>query len=328
MPPLYLVTKRMPHHKTRAGYNQLVRHLDADAVVTAPSGRLWRMAGAATRRLWKPFTRTAWYGAPSLVAELELALRARRAPGVVHVMYGEDLLLATGRIDPRHKVIATFHQPPERFDALVRTPRVWSQLDAVIVLDDHNEAVWSARVPRVFRLTLGVDVDYWRPGGARGRHVLTVGNHLRDFDLLLAAVARRPDLEFDLVIPEAVGRRFAGYDHVRCHHDISDASLLELFQSAGVLFLPLRGGSASNTVLQALACGLGVVTSAYAGASTYLDDAVARFAPAGALDAHLDALDAALADPVDPAIARARAETMSWAAVAERHREVYAAVAR
>ncbi len=329
MPPLYLVTKTMPHHRARAGYNQLLKHLDADVVVTAPTGRAWRAAGALTRRLWKPLTKSSWYGAPSLAAEVELlAKTARRPPGVVHVMYGEDLLLTTGRLDRRHAVVATFHQPPERFDALVTDPRVWSRLDAAIVLDDHNEAVWSQRVPRVFRRTLGVDVDYWTPDGERRRHVLTVGNHLRDFELLLAVVARRSDLEFDLVVSPANAKRFAPYDHVRCHHDISDFALRALFRSASVLFLPLTGGSASNTVLQALACGLGVVTTDYPGATTYLDDAVARRAARGDLEAHLTALDAALDAPVDPTVARRRAEALSWAAVAASHREVYAAVAR
>lgn len=328
MPPLYVLTKTMPHHRARAGYNQLIRYLEPDVVVRAPVGAAWKTAGALTRRLWKPFTKTAWYGAPSLAAEVELFARTvRRPPGVVHVMYGEDLLLGTGRFDSRHAVIATFHQPPERFDRLVTHERVWSRLAAAIVLDDHNEAIWSSRVPRVFRLTLGVDVDYWSPDGERRRHVLTVGNHLRDFDLLLAVVARRPDLEFDLVVSPENAKRFAPYDHVRCHHDISDFELRALFRSAAVLFLPLTGGSASNTALQALACGLGVVVTDYAGATTYLDDAVARRARHGDLDAHLAALDAALETPTDPATARTRAEALSWAAVAASHREVYATVA-
>lgn len=334
MPPLYAVTKTMPHHRGNAGYNRLLDHVEPRVVVRAPAGRLWSMAGATSRRAWSPFTGSAWYGAPSLVAELTLARHALAGPpGIVHVLYGEDLLLLTGHLRRRHRVVATFHQPPERFDRLVTRRGVYDSIDAAIVLDDHNAAAWRARIgdARVHRLTLGVDCGFWSPAGARSAEasVVTVGNHLRDFEVLEATIARLPEVRFDLVIPAAHTRRFEGRPNVRVHEDVSDEALADLYRGAHALFLPLLGGSASNTVLQALASGLPVVTTTYGGAPTYLDDTVARFAAPGDAADHARCLSQLLADPSRGRLAsaaRAKAFDYSWERVAGRHLALYASL--
>lgn len=328
MRPLYAVTKRMPHHRGHAGYNQLLAHVAPDELVFAPSGPPWRLAGALSRRLLKPLTGTAWYGAPSLAAELGLLAKLRDAPpGILHVMYGEDLLLLLPRLQRRHKVVATFHQPPERFDRLVSRSWVFSSLDAAIVLDERNADAWAQRLgaARVHRATLGVDLDYWHPGDTDEGYVLTVGSHLRDFDVLEGVIGRLPDVRFELVIPRDAARRFAGQPGVVCRRDVSDETLARLYRRASALFLPLRGGSASNTLLQALASGLPVVTSDYAGVRTYLDRDMARFAPVGDAAAHADALKRVLdGDRKRMAkAARERAARFSWPAIAQRHYEIY-----
>ena len=54
--------------------------------------------------------------------------------------------------------------------------------------------------------------------------------------------------------------------------DLGDDDLRQHYQSAALLLLPLRDVTASNAILEALACGLPIVISDVGGARDYVDE--------------------------------------------------------
>ena len=339
-PRLVCVTKRMPHHGARAGYSALIPHLGAARVVSVPSTGPARWLGAATRRLrlGRP-PGSDWWGAHSAVAELLAMKAALRGRSIVHVMYGEDLLgLSSYLSGPRRRVVATFHQPLVRVDALHVPRGAVERLDALIALDDEAAAGWRARFAglEVHALRLGVDTEYWRPpraGAVRDRSGLVVGAHLRDFEALQAASARlrASGVSLDLVgVPESVSTRLARVVEVRRHAGISDAALSALYHRAGVFLLPLGAVSGNNALLQALATGCPVVCTDLPGARSYAEGA-ARWVAPGDGDALADAALAVLDDPTAAealgAAGPRQAARHAWPVLAAAHWAIYRGLA-
>ena len=78
------------------------------------------------------------------------------------------------------------------------------------------------------------------------------------------------DIEFHIVssrvnLPNSLANTYV-------YKDISDAELLNLYQKANVLFLPLLDAIANNVILEALACGLPVITTKLPGTMEYLTE--------------------------------------------------------
>ncbi len=84
-----------------------------------------------------------------------------------------------------------------------------------------------------------------------------------------------PDVCLDCVVPRAARfnselTRLAMDDRVRWHTGISAEELRKLYQQASLLFLPLIDATANNALLEALACGLPVISTEVGGTHEYL----------------------------------------------------------
>lgn len=333
-PKLTCVTKRMPHHGRYAGYSALLDHLRADRVISVSSTGVERWVGAATRRLLlgRP-PGSDWWGAHSLRAELAAWLDRAPGPRVVHVMYGEDLLGLSSYL-PRQdtRLVATFHQPMTRIDAL-RVPRdVVARLDALIALDEAAAEAWRRRHPDlpVHALRLGVDTSFWTPSAyPRRRSCLVVGSHLRDFEVLQETL---PALTEHGVCVDLVGvdpARMQGKlpSGVRVHRGISDEALRQLYRDSGAFLLAMKMASGNNALLQALATACPVICSDLPGARSYVQAAAVRWVPpadpAATTAAVLEVLEDTETSTQRAARGRQAVGAHSLTALAERHWTVY-----
>lgn len=333
---LTCVTKRMPHHGAHAGYSALIDHLCPARVVQVPLNSQTRWIGALTRRLnpGRP-PGSDWWGAPSLWAELSAMQGTLRGHHVVHVMYGEDLLGVSSYLaSARRRVVATFHQPMTRIEALHVPMDAVRRLDALIVLDEAAAEDWRERCPglAVHALRLSVDTGFWRPPerAERRRSCLVVGGHLRDLEVLSEVVAglSRAGVQVDLVgVPPHWAQEVCLLPGVHHHVRISDEALLELYQGAGAFLLAMRAASGNNALLQALATGCPVISTDLEGVRSYLPREAALWATPGRAQQHLDAALQTLEDQAGAearvALAQAHVQGYSLPAVAAQHWRVY-----
>jgi glycosyltransferase involved in cell wall biosynthesis len=332
----------IPHHAGASGYHQLASRLcELLPVETVEVKRLPQLPAAVRARLVRA-AGLEWYDEWELALELGTMQRLLRRPETVcHVLYGEDAFAHLARSRPlvrllRGRLVASFHQPPALFERAVGRPRSLRALDAVVALSrpQADFLVATTGSERVVVVHHGIDTDFFTPGEDAHRDgitCLTVGSWLRDFETLrrvLTALSSQPEIRFVLVSPDG---DFSGHANAVVRSGLSDEELRHAYRSADLLVLPLLDSTANNSLLEALACGLPIVSTDVGGVEEYVQQGCAVLVPPDDADAVCQAVTA-LADDARrrkemSRCARERALELDWARVAERVRDLYREIA-
>jgi glycosyltransferase involved in cell wall biosynthesis len=240
------------------------------------------------------------------VSEQIIRTACNEAKPVILLTYGENQYsaqLASAGADLRKKLVVFLHQPPSWHRLFWQDISVFDNIGAIICLSKEL-AHYMASITKspVFNIRHGVDLDFFQPYDKNTStlpyKLLFVGQWLRDFETLEKAFtiiqAQHPTIKLDCVVPfnkrEALPlMRLARFSNVRWHAQISSHDLRLLYQKASLLLLPLIDATANNAVVEALACGLPVITSDVGGIEEYIDHHSGELCPAGNAEAHAQA---------------------------------------
>ena len=169
----------------------------------------------------------------------------------------------------------------------------------------------------------GIDLDRFRPapGKQPGRRLITVGHLIarKGQALAIAALADLPGASLTVVGDgpergrlEALARRLGLAERVRFLGARPHAALPALLAEADVLVLPTASEGLANVWVEALACGVPVVTSDVGGARDVIDRPEAGRLVPREPEAIAAAVRELLADPPDPDKVRESTEKFSW----------------
>ena len=118
--------------------------------------------------------------------------------------------------------------------------------------------------------------------------------------------------------------------NVKFHSGISEAALIELYQKSDALLVPLVNATANNAVLESLACGTPVISTAVGGIPDYVTTGCGWLFPKGDVGPIMDLVRQLCANKAVSESRRKEARLQSvrfdWHEVAKRMSVVYSAV--
>jgi len=355
MKNITLVRTHYSHWASRSGYCLLSEYLQKSRAFTFKE-IVTRNDRIRSGNTWKDTWRSCgmpWYSPEDHLSECMVHEECYpRRSDLVHFFDGEKGYYYSQTLSRKKnaRVVATYHQPPSVMDryGLLGDKGQLEHLDRLVILSESQRSFFEDHVApdRIVCIPHGVDTAFYRPARERVRRrrkfrCLSVGFWLRDLmvmERVIRAFRERSNVVFQIVglqagaENEAVDRTIYASlkkcPNVRLYENIEDGKLLELYQSADVLFLPLTDCTANNVLLEALSCGLPILTTDHSGTRYYLDNDGACFARPGDVKDTVERLRAIVSqDEMRKTLSergRQRAEERyAWEKIALRYHELY-----
>ncbi|MBC8065704.1 MAG: glycosyltransferase family 4 protein [Chlorobia bacterium] len=334
---LIAITLDYPHHASGSGYGQLARQIEFDSIVTPPTGVIakgydrWVRLCQANRMISRITRRRT---ATEVRYLLKHFFRGRR---IVHVFYGEhhSWLLRAIRKGRSERRVMTIHLPPSLWHVSFK-PGQLNKFDGVILMSEsqmqplRNQLKYQGKVEVIPH---GVDTMRFsfvkRQVPTDTIQCITVGNFLRDYEALarVAKAAEGKPIKFHVVANPEAAKPLTSLTNVELHYGISDARLLELYQSSHLAVFTMQDCTANNAILEAMATGLPILANGVGGIHTYVKGEVLTVIdvddPAGSVAKILDLTSDPSRYEAISASAREQSEDFSWSTIVERVRRFY-----
>lgn len=266
-----------------------------------------------------------------------LTRRGVRGRDRVHWIWGDYLPERA-----RHPEAAVFsvHQPLELWSEAQRgaLPRCGGVLAMSQRECDHLRALHPDL--HVDFIPLGVDTDYWHPAPdavrERPKQICVVGRYLRNFEMLVRVSAALLASQRDVVIRWLVNPDFVMPPELEASlpperfqvvRHLSSAELRQFYQESWLFFTPYGNVTASNAIVETMACGLPIFTTRVGGMESYVRDAgvlVPDNDDAAMLSAIRECLHSrARRDELSAGVRALAVQHLDWRVVVERHIAFY-----
>ena len=316
-----------------------------------PGKRRNKVNNRLLRRLAAKAKSSPVYSPASAAAEVKALWQSLLyKPHLIHITYVENIFGILPDWEKRLslKMVGTAHHPAGWWRLLHRYPESISALDALIVPATTEVSYFEQYLPgRVYFIPHGVDTEFFRSkdknldpaAKAQSPRCLFSGKYLRDLrtlaEVIDKVIAQNPGIKFDIILPrDSRDRhdpsliRIARHEQVCWHADLSDEKLREVYQQGSMLVLPILDCTANNALLEAIACGLPVVSNDVGGLRDYTRNTFADLLPVGDVDGLVNAI-LRLADDTQEREKRSKAarsfteQNLNWTQIASRTIEVY-----
>lgn len=342
-----LIVQRQGGHANVSGYDRFVDYIDGSTIKRVYNATFGQKVLARLLKRWYVRSGSKWYGKNGLLTEL-LAARAwlKRSGQVFHFVYGENAYRYLGLLKKfrSNLIVCTYHTPPQRFAEVVRERKHLRHVDAIVLVSNASRSMFARHVGehRIHFLPHGVDTDYFHPKDHEASKVINdgttkclfVGSHLRDFELLVDVAkileVSSPRIQFEVITLPINHHHFAGLPNVQVRSGITDEELRLAYQNADVLTLPLLDATANNSLLEAMACGLPIISTDLSGVRDYVAEDCAHLVKIGDVAGFAQSIKSLSDDPERRSEmahkSRARALDLSFGKVAGMTEELYSSL--
>ncbi len=292
-----IIHHRSIHHAQNSGYGQLADYLEGEKLSYLSSKFPYKIAKGLASMVSNEYGN---YDTMSVIKDYELSRKILKSKdkGIVHYLNGERDIrysLQINRRQKNYKFIATFHKPPE---VLVKNfnPKILKKLDGAIAVGENQVDFLKnwLNMDNVKYIPHGINTDFFVPNSTikESNTILFAGQHLRDFETFNCAIPiikqTIPNLKVNVVLRKDFASKIKPNSYTNIYSGIDDIQLRTLYQKATLLFIPLKNSTACNSILEAMACGLPIVSTNVGGNKGYVSEDYGKLVPLNNHEAIID----------------------------------------
>lgn len=268
--PLVYITHSSPHHAQHSGYTQLLKYIPNNTISGHDSTIPYRMRKGIAKRVSRDIL---LYDSNSVTKEFRLIRKMLTTQnGIAHFLNGERDI----HFSPMFKqfnnwgTIASFHEPPDIIAHQLKTTGYIQRLNGAIAVGLSQLDYLQSKIGgnAVEYIPHGIDTQFFTPTTTHTNittYAVFVGVHYRDFDAIEPfmdqIIKKYPDFKLKAVVGKEYTKHVPKHKNIEVCSGLSDEALRMLYQEASFLFLPLKEVTACNAILEALACGLPIITT-------------------------------------------------------------------
>jgi glycosyltransferase involved in cell wall biosynthesis len=278
---LLILSKDWVRHGKYSGYERLINAFSFPLNFARKTFLPYTVASFYAKK-----TRLVNYKSPTVIKEWLILLQLFKKK-TIHVLYGDMdyYYLHYLKFFPfnfrRNTIIATFHHPPNELENRLNYNRskVLGALDKIIVMGPNQIPFLEKYTEADLKfIPHGINTEYFKYEIDQNRknQIVIIGVSHRDHERnikIIKEVNRRIDVRFEVIVTEDFADQYFNLKNVVVTtNKISDDVLLTYYQESKGMLLSLIDCTASNSILEALACGCPLIINNVGAVRDYIPE--------------------------------------------------------